>query len=268
VLDAVFGYMRELVRATRALLFGAPAAGAEHCRRLFAELLRWCNFRSIAARSAAAGFVVFMLARDFCERGDVLRVRSAATLALSALLTRPERCSEASLRCSFATMRRLAQPPVARAKGEGGGSEPAEAVKDTWGVVGMGEAGRPSGGGGGESGARRFAEETEALAGTLVELLRSTVRHAARCRPLHDVVRCTLYVASSCSENRAADEPGQARGLLPTAARSSGARCGRRGCSGAVRPSGQDTRAQKRAGGPGRARGRAPHARDGAAPQR
>jgi hypothetical protein len=194
VLDAVFGYMRELVRATRALLFGAPAAGAEHCRRLLAELLRWCNFRSIAARSAAAGFVVFMLARDFCERGNVLRVRSAATLALSALLTRPERCSEASLRCSFATMRRLAQPPVARAKGEGGGSEPAEAVKDTWGVVGMGEAGRPTGGGGGESGARRFAEETDALAGTLVELLRSTVRHAAR-RLLHGVVCCTLSVA-------------------------------------------------------------------------
>ena len=260
MLDAVFGYMRELVRATRALLFGAPAAGAEHCRRLLAELLRWCNFRSIAARSAAAGFVVFMLARDFCERGNVLRVRSAATLALSALLTRPERCSEASLRCSFATMRRLAQPPVAHAKGEGGGSEPAEAVKDTWGVVGMGEAGRPTGGGGGESGARRFAEETDALAGTLVELLRSTVRHAAR-RLLH----------VACSADRAADEPGQARGPIAdgfalAAARGAVAVAAAERCLG--RLGWQDTRAQKRAGGPGRARGRAPHARDGAAPLR
>ena len=165
------------MRATRALLFGAAVAGAEHCRRLLAELLRWCNFRATAARSAATGFVIFMLARDFGERGNVLRVRSAATLALSALLTRPERCSEAALRFAFATMRRLAQPPVARAKGDGAGAPAeADAVQDMWGTVGMGEAGRPAGGGGGEGSARRFAEETEALVGTLIELLRSTVR--------------------------------------------------------------------------------------------
>ena len=72
-------------------------------RQITAEFVRLCTFRLESVRDAAGGFLFFMIVSNFAEARNLLRMKTATTLALSALSTATVDDAEESLQVTIAS---------------------------------------------------------------------------------------------------------------------------------------------------------------------